>query len=64
MNQEYFKPSDKHTICPWKGEATYFDVVVDGRVNENAAWYHPETKQAAEKIRGRVAFWRGVVVTA
>ena len=54
-NREYFKPSDKHTICPWKGEASYHHIVVDGKVNENAAWHYPETRQAAENIKGA---WR------
>ena len=60
---EYFRPSEKHTICPWKGEASYYHVVVDGKTNENAAWHYPETKQAAEQIKGCVAFWHGVNVT-
>jgi len=55
LNREYFKPSDKHTICPWKGEASYYHIVVDGKVNENAAWHYPETRQAAENIKGA---WR------
>lgn len=60
----HFEPSDRHTTCPWKGVASYFDVVVDGRRNEGAAWYYPDPKPAADEIRGRVAFWRGVRVTA
>ena len=63
LKTEYFRPSEKHTICPWKGEASYYHVVVDGKTNENAAWHYPETKQAAEQIKGRVAFWHGVNVT-
>lgn len=62
LNRSYFKESTRHTTCPWKGEASYYDVVVDGEVNEGAAWFYPEPKQAASNIRGRVAFWRGVVV--
>ena len=62
INREHFRESAKHTTCPWKGEASYFDVVVDGEVNKDAAWYYPETKEAANNIQGRVAFWRGVVV--
>ena len=52
-----------HTVCGWKGRASYYDVVVDGEVNENAAWYYPETLEAANNIRGYVAFWKGVTVT-
>lgn len=59
---EHFEPSDHHTTCPWKGQASYYDVVVGGDRNAGAAWYYPETKPKAEEIRGRVAFWRGVKV--
>ena len=58
------EPSTHHTACPWKGVASYYDVIVDGRRNPDAAWYYPETKPRAESIRGRVAFWKGVVVEA
>ena len=58
------RPSDHTSVCPWKGTASYYDVVVDGEINRNAAWYYPEPKDAAEEIRGRVAFWRGVEVAA
>ncbi len=56
------RPSDTHTVCPWKGTASYYDVVVDGEVNRDAAWYYPEPKDAAKEIAGRIAFWRGVKV--
>ena len=62
IHREYFKESDRHTHCPWKGDASYYDVVVDGAVNEGAAWYYPTPKEAAANIQGRVAFWRGVTV--
>jgi uncharacterized protein (DUF427 family) len=62
VQRELFRDSATHTICPWKGEASYFDVVVDGEVNLDAAWIHPETKPAAAEIRCRVAFWHGVEV--
>ena len=62
INREYFRESMRHTTCPWKGEASYYDVVVNGATNEGAAWFYPEPKQAASNIKGRVAFWRGVVV--
>jgi uncharacterized protein (DUF427 family) len=63
INQRFFQPSSTHTICPWKGEASYYNVVVDGETNKDAAWYYPETKPAADEIRGYVAFWRGVKVS-
>ncbi len=59
---EYFRPSDTHTTCPWKGVASYHDIVVDGEVNKDAAWYYPEPKPAAANIKGYIAFWRGVRV--
>jgi uncharacterized protein (DUF427 family) len=60
--KDYFQPSDTHTICPWKGEASYYNVVVDGQVNKDAAWYYPQPKDAAAEIKDYVAFWRGVRV--
>jgi uncharacterized protein (DUF427 family) len=63
LRTECFRPSSHRTICGWKGEAHYFDVVVDGQVNANAAWYYPTPKAAAEEIKGRVAFWKGVKVS-
>ncbi len=56
-------PSAKHTSCPWKGQASYYTLTVDGRTNPDAAWFYAEPKAAASQIRGRVAFWRGVTVT-
>lgn len=56
------RPSETTTICPWKGTAHYFSVVVDGEENPDAAWYYPEPKPAAAEIRDRVAFWKGVEV--
>ena len=56
------QPSETHTTCHWKGEASYYDVVVDGKVNSDAAWYYPEPSRAAAKIKDRVAFWHGVKV--
>jgi uncharacterized protein (DUF427 family) len=60
---EYFEPSGTHTFCPWKGEASYRSVVVDGQRNDDAAWFYPEPKDAAKEITDRVAFWKGVEVT-
>ena len=57
-----FLPSSHRTVCGWKGEAHYYDVVAAGKVNATAAWFYPEPKSAAEQIRGRVAFWKGVEV--
>ncbi len=62
LKLEFFQPSDKETTCWWKGVASYYDVVVDGQVNHDAAWYYADPKPAADEIRGRVAFWNGVEV--
>jgi uncharacterized protein (DUF427 family) len=62
VNREYFRESETHTVCPWKGTASYYDVVVGGEVNRDAAWYYPQPKDAAREIKDRVAFWRGVKV--
>ena len=64
VRTEHLRPSETHTSCPWKGLASYYDVVVDGEVNADAAWYYPKTKDAAKHIEGYVAFWRGVEVQA
>lgn len=63
LKNEFFKRSSHTSVCPWKGIASYFDLVVDGKVNENAAWYYPEPKDAARNIKGYVAFWKGVEVS-
>lgn len=57
------KPSDTTTLCPWKGTAHYFTLLVDGAENRDAVWYYPDPKPAAEEIRDRLAFWKGVTVT-
>jgi len=57
-------PNDTTTVCPWKGTASYYDVVVDGQVNSGAAWYYPAPKEAAAEIKDRVAFWKGIEVEA
>ena len=64
VNQAYLRPNSSHTVCPWKGVASYYDVVVDGEVNRGAAWYYPRPKEAAKQIAHYIAFWRGVRVTA
>ena len=63
INDGYFQPSQTHTVCPWKGTASYYDVIVSGETNRDAAWYYPETKADAKNIEGYVAFWKGVEVT-
>jgi len=62
LNREYFADSSTTTVCPWKGTASYFTVVVDGAENTDAAWYYPEPKAAAAEIKDRVAFWKGVTI--
>lgn len=62
VKREYFKDSAEHTTCPWKGLASYYNVEVDGKVNESAAWYYPTPKDAAKQITNYVAFWHGVKV--
>ncbi len=62
INRDYFADSGKHTRCYWKGNASYYDVVVNGESNADAAWYYPSPSQAAAEIKDYVAFWRGVTV--
>ncbi len=62
LERRYMRESDTTSICPWKGTASYYDVLVADEVNSDAAWFYPEPKEAAEQIRGHVAFWRGVEV--
>jgi uncharacterized protein (DUF427 family) len=62
INLEHFRPSETHTTCSWKGVASYYDIVVDGKVNKDAAWYYPAPKEAAQNITRYVAFWKGVDV--
>ncbi len=62
IKKAYFKPSATHTLCPWKGTASYYTLAVDGKENPDAAWYYPEPKDAAKEIKGHVAFWKGVEV--
>jgi uncharacterized protein (DUF427 family) len=63
IKTEYFQPSQTHTVCGWKGTASYYDVVVDGETNADAAWFYPEAKPEAKEIEGYVAFWKGVQVS-
>ena len=62
LDAQYFRPSNTHTTCGWKGEASYLDVEVNGKTNADAAWFYPQPKDAAKNIEGFVAFWKGVTV--
>lgn len=62
VNREFLTPSDTRTVCPWKGTASYYTVTADGHESVDAAWYYPETKDAAKRIQGYVAFWKDVKV--
>ncbi|AFY62585.1 DUF427 domain-containing protein [Synechococcus sp. PCC 6312] len=64
LKSDFFTDSPTHTTCPWKGVASYYNLVVNGQVNKDAAWYYPDPKSAAANIKGYVAFWRGVKVEA
>lgn len=63
LRGDVVRPSDRHTVCPWKGTASYLSLEHDGKVSKDAVWYYPEPKQAAEQVRDRVAFWKDVTVT-
>ncbi|WP_439473361.1 DUF427 domain-containing protein [Algoriphagus formosus] len=62
VKSDFIKPSETKSSCPWKGQASYYSLVVDGELNKDAAWYYPDPKPAASEIKGRVAFWKGVKV--
>lgn len=62
IDRQYFQDSSTHTTCPWKGEASYYTIAVEGKENKDAAWYYPKAKDAAKNIEGYVAFWKGVSV--
>jgi uncharacterized protein (DUF427 family) len=63
VKQDYLRPSNTHTSCPWKGMASYYTLEVNGKTNPDAAWYYPDPKDAAKEIKGHIAFWKGVTVT-
>ena len=63
INKEFFKESDTHSVCHWKGTESYYTLSVNGKKNKDAAWYYPETSELAKNIKGKVAFWKGVEVT-
>lgn len=62
IKKEYFKENSQQTTCPWKGVANYYNIEIDGQVNQGAAWTYPSPKPAAANIKDHVAFWRGVQV--
>lgn len=62
VKKEFLKDSDSHTTCPWKGHASYYNIVVEGEINKDAAWYYPDPKPAASKIKNYIAFWKGVEI--
>jgi uncharacterized protein (DUF427 family) len=62
VNRGFLRDSVTHTVCGWKGTASYYDVVVNGAVNKDAAWYYADPKSAADNIKGYIAFWKGVTV--
>ncbi len=63
IKKEFYKESSTHSVCPWKGTASYYTLEVDGKENPDAAWYYPEVSELAKGIKGRIAFWKGVEVT-
>jgi uncharacterized protein (DUF427 family) len=63
VREDLLRPSEQHTTCAWKGQASYYSVEVDGQLNEAAAWFYPDPKPEAAQIQGHVAFWKGVEVT-
>ena len=63
IHKQFFKPSNATSVCPWKGTASYYTLDVEGKVNEDAAWFYPKAKDAAKNIQGHVAFWKGVEIT-
>lgn len=62
VKKEFLTVSDSHSTCPWKGEASYYNIEVEGKINKNAAWYYPQPKDAAKEIKDHIAFWKGVKV--
>lgn len=63
LDRQYLEDSTTHSTCPWKGEASYYTIIVNGNKNPDAAWYYPEPKEAAAEIKGYVAFWKGVEIS-
>lgn len=63
VNKEYLSSSETHSVCPWKGTASYYNLEVNGETNKDAAWYYPETSGQAKNIKGYIAFWKGVQIS-
>lgn len=63
VHKEFLQPSDTHTTCAWKGIASYYTIVADGKTNADAAWFYPDPKEAAKEIKDHIAFWKGVKIT-
>jgi len=63
LKKEFYKESETHSVCPWKGTANYYTLEVDGKENKDAAWYYPEVSELAKGIKGKIAFWKGVTVS-
>ncbi len=64
VNRQFTTFSNHKTMCSWKGQASYYSLIVNGDMNIDAAWFYPDPKPEAESVRDRVAFWKGVVVEA
>jgi uncharacterized protein (DUF427 family) len=62
INKEFYKETETHTMCPWKGTSSYYSLHVNGEENKDAAWYYPEVSELAKNIKGYVAFWKGIKV--
>ena len=62
INMDYLKHSNTRTVCFWKGEALYYDLIVEGKINKDAAWYYPDPSPMAENVRNKIAFWKGVEI--
>jgi len=62
VHKEFLKESSTHSTCPWKGKASYYDVIVGGETNKDAVWYYPEPKPAAKNIKDYIAFWKGIEI--
>lgn len=63
VNKQFLSESETHTVCHWKGTASYYDLEIDGKINKDAVWFYPTPSNLAEKIKGHVAFWRGVEIS-
>ena len=64
LRQDVIRPSGQTSVCPWKGTANYYSLEIDGKINADAVWYYQDPRQAAENIKGRVAFWKGVKISS